>query len=84
MKKTAEEILKSKLDTKILIINNADYTFNKIIEAMEEYAAQCQEYNAERKLTDKIFDLANELAVAGHGNEACQLHSIHNKLNKNI
>lgn len=38
--KTAEEILKGKLDMKIAIVNNPDYTFNKIIEAMEEYAEQ--------------------------------------------
>jgi len=36
--KTAEEILKSKLDPKIVVVNNPDYTFNKVIEAMEEYA----------------------------------------------
>lgn len=36
--KTSEEVLKSKLDPKIAIVNNPDYTFNKVIEAMEEYA----------------------------------------------
>lgn len=36
--KTAEEILKGKLNPSIAIINNADYTFNKVLEAMEEYA----------------------------------------------
>ncbi len=35
---TAEEVLKSVLDPKILIVNKPDYTFNKIIEAMEDYA----------------------------------------------
>jgi TPP-dependent 2-oxoacid decarboxylase len=39
----AEEILKSKLDPKIAIINNPDYTFNKIIEAMEEHASNAYE-----------------------------------------
>ena len=38
--KTAEEILKSKLDGKITFVNNSDYTFNKVIEAMEEYRLQ--------------------------------------------
>jgi len=38
--KTAEEILKSKLDGKITFVNNPDYTFNKVIEAMEEYRLQ--------------------------------------------
>lgn len=33
---SAEDILKSKLDPKIAILNNPDYTFNKVIEAMEE------------------------------------------------
>jgi len=37
---TAEEILKSKLDQKILILNNPDYTFNKVIEAMQEHTKQ--------------------------------------------
>ena len=34
----AEEILKQKLDVKIAILNNPNYTFNKVIEAMEQYA----------------------------------------------
>lgn len=38
--KTAEEILKGKLNPAIAILNNPDYTFNKVIEAMEEYANQ--------------------------------------------
>lgn len=38
--KTAEEILKSKLNAELMLVNNADYTWNKILEAMEEYAAQ--------------------------------------------
>lgn len=38
--RTAEEILKSKLDPKIIILNNPDYTFNKVIDAMEEYKNQ--------------------------------------------
>lgn len=38
--KTAEEILKSKLDYKIAVVNNPDYTFHKVIEAMEVYANQ--------------------------------------------
>ena len=37
---TAEEVLKSKFDAKLAIINNSDYTFNKVIEAMDEYAKQ--------------------------------------------
>lgn len=41
--KTAEEILKSKLDPKIVVVNNPDYTFNKVIEAMEEYANQSKQ-----------------------------------------
>lgn len=38
--KTAEEILKSKLNPSVAILNNPDYTFNKVIEAIEEYADQ--------------------------------------------
>lgn len=47
---TAEEILKSKLDMKIAIVNNPDYTFNKVIEAMEEYAEQRMKTINERVL----------------------------------
>jgi len=38
--RSAPDVLKSKLDAKIIVLNNPDYTFNKIIEAMEEYANQ--------------------------------------------
>ena len=38
--KTAEEILKSKLNPSVAILNNPEYTFNKVIESMEEYADQ--------------------------------------------
>ena len=38
--KHAEKVLKSKLDAKIMILNNPDYTFNKIIEAMIEFGEQ--------------------------------------------
>ena len=31
-------------------------------------------------LKDKIFEVANELAVLGYGNEAIRLHQIHNSL----
>ena len=37
--KTAETILKEKLDN-IKLHNNADWTFNKIIEAMQEHTQQ--------------------------------------------
>jgi len=56
--RTAEEILKSKLDAKILILNSPDYTFNKIIEAMEEYATQCQQDNAELLEEDDVKEMA--------------------------
>ena len=52
--KTAEEVLKSKLDMKIAIVNNPDYTFNKVIEAMEEYAEQ---------QSDLIHDLFNKPTI---------------------
>ena len=48
--KTAEEILKSKLNPAIAITNNADYTFNKIIEAMETYANQSKWISVEDRL----------------------------------
>lgn len=36
---TAEQVLKSKINPSISVLNNADYTFNKVIEAMEEFAS---------------------------------------------
>lgn len=74
--KTAEEILKSKLTVELAIRNNSDYTYNKILEAMEEYAS----LKEDKSLKDKIFEVANELAVLGYGNEAVRLHQIHNTL----
>lgn len=38
--KTPEEILKSKLTIETMRANNSDYTFYKVIEAMDEYAEQ--------------------------------------------
>jgi len=35
-----------------------------------------------KDLTDKLFDLANEFAVLGYGDEAVLLHTIHNKFSK--
>lgn len=50
----AEQFLKSKLDYKLILANNRDYTFNKIIEAMQEYAQHLlSEKEAEiKRLTD--------------------------------
>ena len=38
--RTPEEILKSILTIEAMRVNNPDYTFNKVIEAMEEYGKQ--------------------------------------------
>lgn len=38
--RSAEEILKSILTIEKMRANNPDYTFNKVIEAMEEYGKQ--------------------------------------------
>ena len=56
--KTAEEILKSKLDGKITFVNNPDYTFNKVIEAMEEYRLQSHPspMSAEQYDLQKLYD----------------------------
>lgn len=35
----AETLLRSKLNTELAMKNNSDFTFNKILEAMEEYAS---------------------------------------------
>ena len=56
---TAEEILKSKLDYKIAILNNPDYTFNKVIEAMQEYAdqeARMAFVASRQRVTESYFD----------------------------
>jgi len=58
---TAEKILKSKLDVTILIANNKDYTFNKVIEAMEEYTEQKQ--NDINELVEFIKDVYTRLGV---------------------
>lgn len=41
---TAEEVLKSKLTIEAIRLNNSDYTFNKVIEAMELYAEKYHEH----------------------------------------
>ena len=57
--KTAEEILKSKLDGKITFVNNPDYTFNKVIEAMEEYRLQS---HPSPMSADQVEELAEKYA----------------------
>jgi len=37
---TAEDVLKCKLSVETMAMNSSDYTFNKVIEAMQAYAAQ--------------------------------------------
>lgn len=53
MNQTAEEILKSKLDFRIRLENNPDYTFNKVLEAMEEYANQSKWISVEDELPER-------------------------------
>lgn len=65
--KTAEEILKSKLNPSIAIINKPDYTFNKVIEAMEEYANQFKHLHLHSVMQAEGSDASEGAAV---GNSA--------------
>lgn len=58
----AEEVLKKKLDSKIMVINNPDYTFNKIIEAMQEFSdQQSSQLIQEVKELKEEIERSNEL-----------------------
>ncbi len=48
------------------------YCHNRMAEAYSELNEK------EKPLTDKIFDLANELAIEGYADEAIKMHGIHN------
>jgi len=36
--------------------------------------------SSKRELRDRVFNLANELAISDFGNEAVRLHSVHNSM----
>ena len=54
---SAEEILKSKLSTETILLNNSDYTFHKVIEAMEEYHT----IRMKDELTNYVMDKGKEI-----------------------
>lgn len=58
--KTAEEILKSKLNPSVAILNNPDYTFNKVIEAIEEYADQFKHLPTENEIRAQALLMENK------------------------
>jgi hypothetical protein len=53
--KTAEEILKSKINRDSMLLNEPSFTFNKVIEAMTEYAKMHVEAQTQ-KIIDELPD----------------------------
>jgi len=51
-------------------------------ELIEEQSKKIIEAMNENDLPDKVFNLANELALAGKGDAAVAMHEIYNDLNR--
>jgi hypothetical protein len=52
----------------------------KYITVLEEQAEQLRKHAVSGSLQDRLFELANDFAVAKKGEVAVKLHSIHNGL----
>ena len=74
---TADKILKKYEDDNEYHFHEVDRKW--IIAAMEEYAALRQPL-VSGSLQDRLFELANDFAVAKQGDVAVKLHIIHNEL----
>ena len=74
-------------------LEKTDIKYDKLLFVIQEYADQqnkallkeVEELKEENErlqstLSSKCFDLANELAMAGFGDDAVYLHKVHNKL----
>ncbi len=83
---------KEKIEKARLFLVNPD-NFNPLPELLVKYSDQqnkallkeVEELKEENErlqstLSSKCFDLANELAMAGFGDDAVYLHKVHNKL----
>ena len=65
--RTADEILKSTLDYKIAIVNNPEYTFNRVLDAMQQYA---EEYHQSELLKLNKSDVISSVCICKCGKEA--------------
>lgn len=87
-KEYEQKYLFNEIDNAILeFIHNAKINSTDPNGGLTRYEHFIQElYNRKERasnlLSDKVFHLANKLALAGYGNEAVKMHSIHNQLTK--
>lgn len=55
---------------------------NLSLKEILEQAKEIEKEQSDKPLDEKVFNLANEFAVAGYGDIAVRLHSIHNEFLK--
>ena len=70
-----------KLENKIKCVL-MDFEINEITlqEATKRILLLLDVVGQGEQLKPMVFELANKLAIAGHGNEAVSMHRIHNRL----
>jgi hypothetical protein len=56
--------------------------YDQLSKGVIKQAKEIEKEQNEKTLDEKIFNLANEFAVAGYGDIAVRLHSIHNRFLK--
>jgi hypothetical protein len=54
----------------------------KHIDVIKSIAKEMEKEQSDKPLDERLFNLANEFAVAGYGYVAVRLHSIHNEFLK--
>jgi len=65
--------------------NESDALKKDLLTLADEYNSlndKIKSMDGDKPLTDKIFDLANELAIEGYADEAVKMHGIHNLISK--
>jgi hypothetical protein len=62
------------------MVETRNWTLEMAINFAEEYAEALRKHAVSGSLQDRLFELANDFALAKQGNVAVKLHSIHNEL----
>ena len=71
-----EKLANSTFDYMAGVISKNEY--EELSKEIVRQAKEMEKEQNEKTLDEKIFNLANEFAVAGYGDIAVRLHSIHN------
>jgi hypothetical protein len=62
------------------MVETRNWTLEMALNFAEEYAEALRKHAVIGSLQDRLFELANDFAVAKQGEVAVKLHSIHNGL----